>query len=75
MMHLQYEKAENIITNILELWNPKYILLREIKKEGEAVTHPKLYHRYDRFLEKYFIIEDTSSTQDNLYFIWLLKKK
>lgn len=74
-MHLQYEKADNIIKKIISSWKPKYIMLREIKKEFETPNHPRLYHNYNQFLSEYEMIEDTTSKQDKSYFIWLLKKK
>lgn len=74
-MHLQYEKADNIITEIMEKWMPKFIMLREVKKEYEAPMHPKLYHNYSRFLEKYDLIHESTSKNDNTYFIWVMKKK
>ena len=74
-MHLQYEKADYIIKKILSDWKPKYIMLREIKKEFETPDHPRLYHNYDQFLTDYEIVEDKTSVQTDRYFIWLLKKK
>jgi len=74
-MHLQYEKADYIIKKILSDWKPKYIMLREIKKEFETPDHPRLYHNYDQFLTDYEIVEDKTSIQTDRYFIWLLKKK
>jgi hypothetical protein len=74
-MHLQYEKADYIIKKILSDWNPKYIMLRELKKEFETPNHPRLFHNYDQFLTKYEMIEETISEQDKAYFIWLLKNK
>jgi len=74
-MHLQYEKAENIISEIMKNWLPKFIVLREVKKEFESPMHPKLYHNYDRFLEQYDLLHESSSENDNTYFIWVLKKK
>lgn len=76
-MHLQYEKFDNISDSVLKNWSPKYIMLREVKKEFEKKEHPKLYHNYDKFLTNYNLIENTSSKNvaDNSYFIWLLKRK
>ena len=76
-MHLQREKFDSISKNILNLWKPKYIMLREVKREFEKPEHPKLYHNYDVFLQDYFLVEDTESknVSDNSYFIWLLKRK
>jgi len=74
-MHLQYEKADYIIKKILSDWKPKYIMLREIKKEFETPDHPRLYHNYDQFLTDYKIVEDKTSEQTERYFIWLLKRK
>jgi len=73
-MHLQYEKAENIITNILELWNPKFLMIREVKKEFESPKHPKLFHNYSRFLQKYELLHESTSDNDDSYFIWILKR-
>jgi hypothetical protein len=74
-MHLQYEKADYIIKKILSDWKPKYIMLREIKKEFETPDHPRLYHNYDQFLSDYEKIEEKTSDQVDAYFIWLLKRK
>ena len=74
-MHLQYEKADYIIKMILKTWNPKYIMLRELKKEFETPEHPRLFHNYDQFLQKYNLILETTSNQTDAYFIWLLKRK
>ena len=74
-MHLQYEKADYIIKKILSDWNPKYIMLRELKKEGETPNHPRLFHNYDQFLSNYDMIDETNSKQNNAFFIWLLKNK
>lgn len=74
-MHLQYEKADYIIKMILKNWNPKYIMLRELKKEFETPDHPRLFHNYDQFLQKYDLILETTSNQTDAYFIWLLKRK
>lgn len=74
-MHLQYDKANNIITEILNNWLPKYIMLREVKKKCEAPMHPRLYHNYSRFLESYDLLHESTSKQDDRYFIWLLKRK
>ena len=74
-MHLQYEKADNIIKKVILDWKPKNIILRELKKEFETPEHPRLFHNYNQFLEKYDLIYETSSEQDKAYFIWLLKLK
>ena len=74
-MHLQREKASFIINHIMNEWKPKYILLREVKKDFEAVNHPKLYHNYDSFFESYNMIHEQSSINDETYFILLLKRK
>ena len=60
---------------ILKNWNPKYIMLRELKKEFETPEHPRLFHNYDQFLQKYDLILETTSNQTDAYFIWLLKRK
>jgi len=74
-MHLQYEKADNIIKSVINKWKPKYVMLRELKKEFETPNHPRLFHDYDQFLESYDMLSNTSSKQDDAYFIWLLKRK
>lgn len=79
-MHLQYDKADNIIKGILANWKPKHIMLREVKKEYETPNHPRLYHNYNQFLSDYDLIHDVTSKQTNKsnnieYFIWLLKRK
>ena len=81
-MHLQYDKADSIIKGILSKWKPKYIMLREVKKEYETPDHPRLYHDYDQFLSDYDLVHESTSKQVNVgkkfaprYFIWLLKRK
>ena len=76
-MHLQYDKADKILKNILAKWLPKHIILREIKKEFEAPKHPKLFHDYDQLLKSYNLISNTTSFHAgcNSYFIWLLELK
>lgn len=74
-MHLQYDKADYIIKKIMSDWKPKYIMLRELKKEFETPNHPRLFHNYNQFLTGYDMIEENTSKQDNAYFIWLLKNK
>lgn len=75
-MHLQYEKADNIIKNVISEWAPEYIMLREVKKEFESASHPKLYHNYSQLLNYYKLISDTTSEHAGCfsYFIWLLKR-
>lgn len=75
LMHLQYEKADVIIKETISNWKPNYVLLRELKKEFETPDHPRLFHDYNQFLEKYNLVYETSSEQDSAYFIWLLKRK
>lgn len=76
-MHLQYEKADNIIKNVMDKWLPEYIMLREVKKEFEKPEHPRLFHNYNQLLDKYELVSDTVSEHAGCfsYFIWLLKRK
>jgi hypothetical protein len=74
-MHLQYEKADYIIKMILKNWNPKYIMLRELKKEFETPDHPRLFHNYDQFLTDYDNLCIKLVAKQDAYFIWLLKRK
>ena len=74
-MHLQYGKADNIIKSVISKWKPKYVMLRELKKEGETPNHPRLFHDYNQFLDSYDMMFESSSKQDTGYFIWLLKRK
>ena len=74
-MHLQYDKADAILKKILSDWKPKYIMLRELKKEFETPKHPRLYHDYHQLIGEYEMVEETSSNGDTNYFIWLLKRK
>ena len=79
-MHLEKEKAEKIITTVLKVWQPKNILLREVKKEFETPAHPRLYHNYDKFYESYDLtLEKTSNSsiddKTNAYFIRLLRRR
>lgn len=75
LMHLQYEKADRIIKELVNRILPEYLLLREIKKEFEVPSHPRLYHNYDYFYSKYDLLAEKSSNQDEKYFIKLFKKK
>jgi nucleoside diphosphate kinase len=75
LMHLQYEKADKILKSLLKKWKPKYILMRELRKEFETPLHPRLYHNYDQLKTKYNIMFNKLSDQDDTYFIWLLKLK
>ncbi len=74
LMHLQYEKADEVIKSIISLWSPRYILLREIKREFEDINHPRLYHNYDQLFDAYEKIFLGNSMQDQSYFIWLIKR-
>ena len=74
-MYLQYEKADNIIKKVIADWKPEYVMLRELKEQFETPNHPRLFHNYNQFLEKYNMVFETSSKQDSSYFIWLLKRK
>jgi hypothetical protein len=74
LMHLQYDKADNIITKILSDWKPKYIMLREVLAQYETPNHPRLFHKYDRFLTDYTLVHQSISINAKEYFIWLLKR-
>lgn len=80
-MHLEYGKADRIIDAIITKWKPSYILLREVKKEFENISHPRLYHNYEKFDKDYdTLLEKTSETNEKAhlagaYFIRLLKRK
>ncbi len=74
-MHLEYVKADNIINKVLSTWKPKHVMLREVKKEYETPNHPRLFHKYDKFLKDYNLIHESTSTNAKEYFIWLLKLK
>lgn len=73
LMHLQYEKADVIIKHVADKWKPKFILIRELKKEFETPNHPRLFHNYDYFNTNYEIMHEQDSAQTNKYFIRLLK--
>lgn len=75
LMHLQYEKADKILKSLLKKWKPKYILMRELRKEFETPLHPRLFHNYDQLKTKYNVMFNKLSDQDDAYFIWLLKLK
>ena len=70
-MHLPINKAEGIISSILNIVKPKYIVLRERKKQFQnpeaitfngqlykSVTYPRYYHNYERFETKYDLINE-----------------
>ena len=63
LMHLQYDKAENIIKRVRDVWKPTYIYISEISKKYETPNHPRLYHDYTLFDEKYDIIHDEEKQQ------------
>ena len=74
-MHLQYKKADAIIDSIIKHWRPKSILLREVKKEYEIPSHPKLFHNYEKFKNEYNLVFEKTSDNSSHYFIWLLERK
>jgi len=74
LMHVEHIKVEKILNLINEKWNPKWILLREIKKEFENITHPRLYHNYDVLNSNYELISESDSKQDSAYFIKLYRR-
>lgn len=74
-MHLQCEKADNIIKSIMSKWSPQYIMLREVKEQFQKPEHPKLFHNYEQLLDNYHLVSNTVSEHDQQYFIWLLKRK
>ena len=74
-MHVDYKSADIILKKIRDEWKPKYILLREIKKEYENPSHPRLYHNYDIFDKNYDIIFEKTSDNASEYFIKLYRRK
>ncbi len=75
LMHLQYKKADLILKALSKSWKPKYILMRELRKEFETPLHPRLFHDYEQLKSNYELIYEKLSDQDDAYFIWLLKIK
>jgi hypothetical protein len=75
LMHLQYEKAENILNYINDNLKPKYIILREIMKEFETPQHPRLFHDYEKFEKNYQIIHSSISMNSKEYFIKIYELK
>lgn len=73
-MHLEYNKVDNIIKKVMSEWKPKYIMLREVKKEFETPDHPRLFHNYHYFLSDYDLIYEKTSEFAREYFIWILKR-
>lgn len=76
LMHLQREKIKKIIPLLRDKWSPKYIVLRECKKEAEVESQPRLCHEeeYNRLEKKYNIIFEKISENDNNYYIKVYKK-
>jgi trans-aconitate methyltransferase len=75
LMHLQYEKAENILNYINDNLKPKYIILREIMKEFETPQHPRLFHDYEKLEKNYQIIHSSISMNSKEYFIKIYELK
>jgi len=75
LMHIDYKKADKILEILHNKWMPKYIMLRERRKEYETPNHPRLYHNYEKLLVNYKLLYNKHSDQDEKYFIWLLKIK
>ena len=75
LMHLQYEKAENILNYINDSLKPKFIILREIMKEFETPLHPRLFHNYDKLEENYNVIHSSISENSKEYFIKIYQLK
>jgi trans-aconitate methyltransferase len=69
LMHLQYEKAENILNFVKDFLKPKYIILREVMKEFETPLHPRLYHDYQKLESCYSVIHYSVSVNAKEYFI------
>lgn len=79
LMHIPRVKGENILTLLLDKVQPKYIVLRERKKEFEtpeeiAQSYPRNYHNYERLEEKYDLIFETTSHVTE-FFIKIYKTK
>tara|TARA_B100000287_G_scaffold374417_1_gene374238 strand:+ start:1977 stop:2636 length:660 start_codon:yes stop_codon:yes gene_type:complete len=75
LMHVDYEPVAKILDNVNDNWKPKYILLREIKKEHEKPSHPRLYHNYDIFDKNYDMIFEKTSDNAPEYFIRIYRRK
>jgi hypothetical protein len=69
LMHLQYEKAENILNYINNQLQPKFIILREIMQEFETPQHPRLFHDYKKLEKNYKVIHSSISSNSKEYFI------
>jgi len=79
MMHLPRVKGEAVITLLLNKFLPKYVVLRERKKEFEtpeetAQSYPRNYHNYERLEEKYDLIHESTSYVPE-FFIRIYKLK
>lgn len=80
MMHLPRTKGEAVIDLVKDKIQPKYIVLRERKKEFEtpeetAQSYPRNYHDYEKFEEKYNLVKEYTSQTDSAYFIRIYKLK
>ena len=75
LMHLQYDKAENILNYVNDVLKPKYIILREIMKEFETPLHPRLFHDYKKLEKNYKIISSSISVNSKEYFINIYELK
>jgi len=80
MMHLPKIKGEKVVNLIKDKIQPKYIVLKERKKEYEtpeeiATSYPRNYHNYEKFEENYTLLKEYTSNTDKAYFIRIYKLK
>lgn len=73
LMHVEDEFVKDILVSIRDDWKPKYVLLREVKKEREG-GH-RIWHDYSVLETEYEVIHSQDSKQDAGYFIKLLRRK
>jgi len=78
LMHLPRFKGEAILTLVMNRIRPKYIVLRERKKEYEVDENmtdgfAKNYHNYEKLAERYELVNEYDC-KVNEYFIRIYKK-
>ena len=83
LMHLPKVKGKAVIKLINDKVKPKYVIIRERKKEFETseifdLSKRKIfrnYHNYEILEDNYKLIEELTSTIDKAYFLRIYKLK
>lgn len=78
LMHIEKNAGVTILAKIKNEIKPQYILLREVKKEYENLSHPRFYHNYDTWLDNYELTYETDGSNNengSWYMIRIYKRK